>query len=138
MPNWVVTISKGQNILTGCDDDKTFQFWADDKQDAEDYVIENWRSISGADPSYFMVSLNELRTHGGHRPGAGRPKSECSSKPKTKAVRLPVELADKKDEFIALVQLISDWRERSEASSQTSVRWEKLRQLLKDVEALGF
>lgn len=136
MPNWKLTISRGYDFVSQSDEDKTFQFWADDKKDAEDLVVENWQQFSGGDKAYFQVSLEELKSHGGSRPGAGRPKKSSYSKSPTKALRLPEEIA-KKDELIALIELLRDWRAREKASCKTSVRWEKLRELMDDVESLG-
>lgn len=136
MPNWKLTISKGFDFVSQLDDDKTFEFWADDQQDAEDYVVENWSSITSGDKAYFQVSLDLVKSHGGFRPGAGRPKISESERYKTKPIRLPEEIA-KKDELIALVELLRDWKAREQASVKTSVRWEKLRELLQDVDNLG-
>ncbi len=82
--------------------------------------------------------IPEPKKHGGSRPGAGRPPKETPSVPTTKAVRLPADLADKKEDLIALVALVADWRSRSESGSPTSVRWEHLREFLADAEKLGF
>jgi hypothetical protein len=138
MPIWIMRASRGCTALDEQDDDVTHQFWADDKEDAEEYVSTHWVELLGDDPSWFLVSLEELRTRGGYRPGAGRPTlaPEKKAKPKTVAKRIPIELAENLEKIEALLVLIEDWKQRSESSSSTSPRWAKLRELLADVEKI--
>lgn len=137
MPNWRLTISKGFDFVSRVDDDKIFFFWADDQKDAEDWVVSNWNKLTEGDRAYFQVSLEVVVSHGGFRPGAGRPKINSSDrKPPTTTIRLPIEIA-KKDELIAMIEILRDWKSREQASSSTSPRWEKLRELIQDIDALG-
>jgi hypothetical protein len=120
------------------DDDVTHQFWADDKEDAEEYLRTHWVELLGKDPSWFLVSLEEQRTRGGYRPGAGRPTlpPEKKVKSKTVAKRISIELAENLEKIDTLLTLIEDWKQRSENSSPTSPRWAKLREFLSDVEKI--
>ena len=140
MPNYLLTLCEGYDLETGKDVLKTREFWADDLTDAEALVEENWREWSEGN-KWFSVSLEENRTRGGFRPGAGRKsnaeKGITPAKPKTVAKRIRVEVAEKLDKIESLLALVEDWQGRSEASSQTNVRWEKMRQFLKEVEELG-
>jgi hypothetical protein len=131
--------SRGCNLLDNQDDDITHQFWADDKEDAEEYINTHWVELVGKDSDWFLVSLEEQRTRGGYRPGAGRPTlpPEKKAKPKTVAKRIPVQLAENLEKVDALLTLIDDWKQRSENSSPTSPRWVKLREFLSDVEKIG-
>jgi hypothetical protein len=131
--------SRGYSTLDEQEDDVTHQFWADDKEDAEEYINAHWVKLLGDDPSWFLVSLEELRTRGGYRPGAGRPMlpPEKKAKPKTVAKRIPVQLAENLEKVDALLILIDDWKHRSENSSPTSPRWVKLREFLSDVKKIG-
>jgi hypothetical protein len=131
--------SRGHSTLDEQDDDVTHQFWADDEEDAEEYVNTHWVKLLGKDSSWFLVSLEEVRTRGGYRPGAGRPTlpPEKKAKPKTVAKRIPIELAENLEKIEALLVLIEDWKRRSESSSSTSPRWAKLREFLADVEKIG-
>jgi hypothetical protein len=131
--------SRGCNLLDNQDDDIIHQFWADDKEDAEEYINAHWVELVGKDLDWFLVSLEEQRTRGGYRPGAGRPTlpPEKKAKPKTVPKRIPVQLAENLEKVDALLTLIDDWKQRSENSSPTSPRWVKLREFLSDVEKLG-
>jgi hypothetical protein len=131
--------SRGCNLLDNQDDDITHQFWADDKEDAEEYINVHWAELVGKDSDWLLVSLEEQRTRGGYRPGAGRPtlSPEKKAKPKTVAKRIPVRLAENLEKVDALLTLIDDWKQRSENSSPTSPRWVKLREFLSDVEKIG-
>jgi len=139
MPNWIIRASRGHDAVAGQDEDFTHQFWADDKQDAEDYINSRWTQLLGTDPTWFLVSLEEQKTHGGYRPGSGRPTlpQEKKAKPKTVAKRIPIQLAENLDKVNELLSLVKDWRERSNNSSSTSPRWNKLREFLNDVDQLG-
>lgn len=139
MPSWIMRASRGYSFVDEQDDDAIHQFWADDKEDAEEYVKAHWVEWLGKDPNWFLVSLEEQRTRGGYRPGAGRPTlpPEKKAKPKTVAKRIPVELAENLEKIDSLLTLIDDWKQRSEKSSSTSPRWAKLREFLSDVEKLG-
>ena len=139
MPSWIMRASRGCNLLDNQDDDITYQFWADDKEDAEEYINVHWAELVGEDSDWFLVSLEEQRTRGGYRPGAGRPTlpPEKKAKPKTVAKRIPVQLAENLEKVDALLTLIDDWKQRSENSSPTSPRWVKLREFLADVEKIG-
>jgi len=132
-------VSRGYNILDNQDEDTTLQFWADDREDAEEYINTHWVELVGKDSGWFLVSLEEQRTRGGYRPGAGRPTlpPEKKAKPKTVAKRIPVQLAEKLEKIDSLLALIEDWKQRSDNSSSTSPRWAKLREFLYDVEKLG-
>lgn len=132
-------VSRGHNFLDNQDEDATLQFWADDKEDAEEYISTHWSELVGKDSGWFLVSLEEQRTRGGYRPGAGRPTlpPEKKAKPKTVAKRIPVQLAEKLEKIDSLLALIEDWKQRSDNSSSTSPRWAKLREFLYDVEKLG-
>jgi hypothetical protein len=138
MPNWIMRVSRGYNFLDNQDEDITLQFWADDKEDAEEYINTHWVELVGKDSNWFLVSLEEQRTRGGYRPGAGRPTlpPEKKAKPKTVAKRIPMELAENLEKIEALLVLIEDWKRRSESSSSTSPRWAKLREFLADVEKI--
>lgn len=139
MPSWIMKASRGYNFVDKQEDDVTHQFWADDKEDAEEYINSHWAELVGKDPAWFLVSLQEQRTRGGYRPGAGRPvlPPEKKAKPKTVAKRIPIELAENLDKIDGLLTLINDWKQRSENSSPTSPRWVKLREFLADVEKMG-
>jgi len=139
MPSWIMRASRGCNLLDNQDDDIIHQFWADDKEDAEEYINAHWVELVGKDLDWFLVSLEEQRTRGGYRPGAGRPTlpPEKKAKPKTVPKRIPVQLAENLEKVDALLTLIDDWKQRSENSSPTSPRWVKLREFLSDVEKLG-
>ena len=139
MPNWIMRVSRGYNFLDKQDVDITLQFWADDKEDAEEYINTHWVELVGKDSNWFLVSLEEQRTRGGYRPGAGRPTlpPEKKAKPKTVAKRIPVQLAENLEKIDSLLALIDDWKQRSDNSSSTSPRWAKLREFLSDVEKLG-
>ena len=139
MPTWIMRASRGCTALDEQDDDVTHHFWADDKEDAEEYVNAHWVELVGKDLSWFLVSLEEVRTRGGYRPGAGRPALplEKRAKPKTVAKRIPIELAENLGKVDELLTLIDDWKHRSESSSSTSPRWAKLREFLADVEKIG-
>jgi hypothetical protein len=132
-------VSRGYNFLDNQDEDVTLQFWADDKEDAEEYINTHWVELVGKDSDWFLVSLDEQRTRGGYRPGAGRPTlpPEKKAKPKTVAKRIPVQLAENLEKIDSLLALIDDWKQRSDNSSSTSPRWAKLREFLSDVEKLG-
>ena len=52
--------------------------------------------------------------------------------------RVPSEWADKIQEIDALLALIEDWKDRSDCTSKSSPRWEKLREFLGEVKSLGF
>ena len=139
MPSWIMRASRGCNLLDNQDDDITYKFWADDKEDAEEYLNVHWVEIVGKDSDWFLVSLDEQRTRGGYRPGAGRPTlpPEKKAKPKTVPKRIPIQLAENLERIDALLTLIDDWKQRSENSSPTSPRWVKLREFLSDVEKIG-
>ena len=131
--------SRGYSALKDEQDGNvTYRFWADDREDAEEYVNAHWVELVGKDSSWFLVSLEELRTRGGYRPGAGRPTLPPGkkAKPKTVAKRIPIELAENLEKIEALLVLIEDWKRRSESSSSTSPRWAKLREFLADVEKI--
>lgn len=80
---------------------------------------------------------------GGKRVGAGRPKGSKTAvdklKPKTKIVRIPISLWQKIDSgyFQDLEALLIDWQFRSEDASETSPRWQKLRELLEEIKAIS-
>lgn len=38
MPSWIMRASWGCNLLDNRDHDVTYQFWADDREDAEEYI----------------------------------------------------------------------------------------------------
>jgi len=138
MPSWIMRASRGYSTLDEQEDDVTHYFWADDKEDAEEYIKTHWVELLGKDPSWFLVSLEEQRTRGGYRPGAGRPTlpPEKKAKPKTVAKRIPIDLAENLEKIDTLLALIEDWKRRSENSSSTSPRWAKLREFLSDVEKI--
>lgn len=139
MPSWIMRASRACNLLDNQNADVTHQFWADDREDAEEYINTHWIELVGKELDWFLVSLDEQRTRGGYRPGAGRPTlpAEKRAKPKTVAKRIPVELAENLEKIDALLTLIDDWKQRSENSSPTSPRWVKLREFLCDVEKIG-
>lgn len=138
MPSWIMRASRGCNLLDNQDDDITHQFWADDRENAEEYITTCWVELVGKDSDWFLVSLDEQRTRGGYRPGAGRPTlpPEKKAKSKTVAKRIPIQLAENLEKIDALLTLIGDWKQRSENSSPTSPRWVKLREFLSDVEKI--
>jgi hypothetical protein len=77
---------------------------------------------------------NMYRARGGYRPGAGR---EPENRPKKTVVkRIPVEMAGKLDKIDSLLQLIEDWKERSDNSPETSPRWERCREMLSEISEL--
>jgi len=131
--------SKGHDAVTVQDENFTHQFWADDERDAVDFITSEWNQLLGTDPAWFLVSLEEQKTHGGYRPGSGRPTlpQEKKAKPKTVAKRIPIQLAENLDKLNELLSLVKDWQERSNNSSSTSLRWDKLREFLNDVDQLG-
>jgi hypothetical protein len=116
--------SRGCNLLDNQNNDITHQFWADDKEDAEEYVNAHWVELVGRNSDWFLVLLEEQRTRGGYRPGAGKPTlpPEKRAKPKTVAKWIPVQLAKKFEKVDAVLTLIDDWKQRSENSSPTSPR----------------
>ena len=130
--------SRGYNFVDEQEDDVTHQFWADDREDAEYYVNTHWKELVGKDSSWFLVSLEELRTRGGYRPGAGRPAlpPEKKAKPKTVAKRIPIRVAENIEKIDVVLSLIEDWKERSKNTSPTSPRWDKLREFLADLEKI--
>ncbi len=49
MPSWIMRALRGCNLLDNQEDDITHQFWADDKEDAEDYINVQWVELVGKD-----------------------------------------------------------------------------------------
>lgn len=67
-------------------------------------------------------------THGGRREGAGRP----NLGKKSKVIRIPDGLPDAKT-ITDTFELIWEWERKSKDASQTSPRWDKLRQFLSEL-----
>jgi len=71
---------------------------------------------------------------GGKRPGAGRPKSSEPSK--------TIRCSEREANFIKsgrledLLNRVEDWKYRAEDAKATSPRWEKARELLKELEEI--
>lgn len=82
-----------------------------------------------------MTNTNELNQNwGGKRKNAGRKKTGRT----TKVIRVPLDFPDTQL-ILDTIETLQTWNEKSNQSSQTSVRWERLRQLLGDIhpEILG-
>jgi len=75
-----------------------------------------------------------LDSRGGSRPRAGR-KSGRVSRP-TKAVRVPLEVADNIDKIEALFNLLEDWKQREKDSCETSRDWVQMRNFLEEVDSV--
>lgn len=82
---------------------------------------------------WFISSIKPKR--GGHREGAGRKKT--GKAPKTMPRRIPTHWADKVKEVNTLLELIEEWKERSNQASSTSPRWQKLREFLDEIDSLN-
>jgi hypothetical protein len=52
-------VSRGCNLLDNQGDDVTYRFWADDKEDVEEYINAHWAELVGKDLDWFLVSLEE-------------------------------------------------------------------------------
>jgi hypothetical protein len=103
----------------------------------DSYVYdESWKH-------YSLIAIKKKR--GGLRPGAGCPKGTLRAGTygqgvKTKAVRVPTNLADQLPEMIQnltqLKDLLADWEK--EANNSTSPRYDRARTLIAEIKALGF
>lgn len=92
------------------------------------------------------MSNHRAKTNlGGSRPGAGRPREigVTRDNPSTKAVRVPYEysyLFERDDfgntRFQEIMALINDFNSSSHSASETSPRWEKLRQFLSQYQKI--
>lgn len=69
---------------------------------------------------------------GGSRPGAGRPPAGLPSASVVK--RIPREIAEDFDRIENLLQIISKYRRLSSEASPTSPRWQKLREMLAELD----
>lgn len=65
---------------------------------------------------------------GGKRPGAGRPATGRT----TKTIRVPNDFPTSQ-ELIDVLETLRNWKEFSDNASQSSVRWQRLRQLLDEL-----
>ncbi len=63
----------------------------------------------------------------GRKPGTG---------PKTVAKRIPEHLAEKIDKIDSLLALLDDWKAQAQDAPATSPRWERCRQMLRDIDKL--
>jgi hypothetical protein len=123
-------------FISDGDDDKLFTLELDSIDKAEIYkVAETEFTTLGYLRPWFIVSIQPKR--GGRRKGAGR-KSE-GRPPKTMPRRVPTEWADKISQVDGLLAMIEDWRDRlvQTPGSDTSPRWERMREFLKEVDELG-
>lgn len=78
---------------------------------------------------------------GGRRNGAGRPRTGRQLRQyTTKVIRVPLEVAKLQNEvgFENLLLLIQTWKNEADNASPTSPRWQKLKELLSEIEELGF
>ena len=85
--------------------------------------------------------LELIPQHGGARKGAGRKRKDKKLKSETtKVIRVPLEVAKLQNEvgFENLLLLIQTWKNEADNASPTSPRWQKLRELLSDIDELGF
>jgi hypothetical protein len=83
--------------------------------------------------------LGESNGHGGKRANAGRKalNDEEKSKPKTKAIRVPVEVSKAECEALPSVKsILKNWREECEKNPD-GARYYFLRQALDDFKELG-
>ncbi len=71
-----------------------------------------------------------MSNRGGKRIGAGRPATGRV----TKVVRVDAEIAGAVNHLEDLLDVIEHWKEQARTASTTSPRWEKARELLKDLE----
>lgn len=76
-----------------------------------------------------MEYTSKSSGRGGKRPGAGRPATGRS----TKVVRVPDNFPSVQ-ELEDLLTLLDGWKTLSDEASPTSPRWQKARELLKDVQ----
>lgn len=121
-------------FVSNGDDDKVFTLITDYTDLSEVYLSAELKfSELGFTRPWFITSVCPQR--GGYRPGSGK-KSE-GKPPKTTPKRVPTEWADKIHEIDLLLGLIQDWRDREKEASQTSPRWERMREFLKEVGDLG-
>ena len=77
-----------------------------------------------------MTNTKELDSYwGGKRKNAGRKKTGRS----TKVIRVPKNFPDT-TVLLDTIESLQLWKDKSDNASQTSVRWEKLRQLLSEID----
>ena len=83
-----------------------------------------------------MTNTKELDSNwGGKRKNAGRKKTGRS----TKVIRVPKDFPNT-TVLLDTIESLQLWKDKSDNASKTSVRWEKLRQLLSEIdeEIFGF
>ena len=83
--------------------------------------------------------MEESNGHGGKRANAGRKalNDEEKSKPKTKAIRVPIEVSKEECEAMpSLKSILKYWREEC-AKNPNGARYDFLRQMLEEVEEIG-
>lgn len=68
---------------------------------------------------------------GGKREGSGRPKTGVQSK----VIRVPLDFPET-NKVIAILSLIDDWKDRVNEASETSPRYEKLREFFAELEEI--
>ena len=77
-----------------------------------------------------MTNTKELDSNwGGKRKNAGRKKTGRS----TKVIRVPKNFPDTAV-LLDTIETLQLWKDKSDNASKTSVRWEKLRQLLSEID----
>ena len=122
-------------FITDGDDDFKFEIETESKDIDEVWKVAELKMFFLEYKRPWFIS-NIKPKHGGYRQGAGRKKEGKS--PKTMPRRVPTKWADKIQEVDTLLALIQDWKDRSNYASKSSPRWEKLRELLGEIESIGF
>lgn len=126
-------------IYTNGDNERIELVEADDEVEASEILEGRQYSFKTIPKDYHLISL-KLNQRGGTRPGAGRkPTGEPS---KTVVRRLDRELAERWDTLKPkernalpeLLEILKEWQDRANHASPSSPRWEKLRELLRDVD----
>lgn len=85
---------------------------------------------------FYGDYLSLVTGRGGARPNAGRPRDPDKPRKATKVVRLSKEVAAKLDYLLELEALVAQYKQDAIQGSQTSPRWQKLRDFLEEVDTL--
>lgn len=123
-------------FITDGDNDKLFTIQFDSIDKEKIYRAAEFEfTLLGFRRPWFIQSVQPKR--GGCREGAGR-KSEGRG-PKTMPRRVPTEWSDKISQVDGLLAMVQDWRDRlsQTPNSDTSPRWERMREFLQEVDELG-
>lgn len=88
---------------------------------------------TGQSKSALIVNAlaKELKVNPDGSKRTGRPRTGRT----TKVIRVPKDLPDNQA-LTDIVEVLREWSDQSNQASQTSPRWEKLRQLLSEVDGL--